>query len=180
MKIKTSALVRRAIMLLDEDMEELDLAQTYGDPGMELRKLASELTEEALTKTFLEADTELIDESKTLDTSYIVANHDGTADIPLPDDWLRPVEIRINGDKCVLHDYRDPIPVTRDLTLPGARLRHIDGRRALHVDGMGRGGISVEYLPRPDTSGATVWIPAGLVNDTARQLADMVKAIITS
>lgn len=86
MKIKTSALVRRAIMLLDEDMEELDLAQTYGDPGMELRKLASELTEEALTKTFLEADTEIIYECKTLDTSYIVANNDGTADIPLPDD----------------------------------------------------------------------------------------------
>lgn len=70
MRVKTSQLVRRAVMLLDEDLEELELSQTYGDPGMEIRRLASELVEEAVTKTLREATPEAIDETMTLDTGH--------------------------------------------------------------------------------------------------------------
>lgn len=181
MKVKTSLLVRRAVMLLDEDLEELELAQTYGDPGMELRRLASDLVEEAVTKTLLEAAPESIDETMTLDTSGARTDSDGRIEVALPDDWLRPVDIRMDGWAKPLHDYRDPQPVTRRLVLPGARMIRRDGRRVLQVIGTAGENrtLHVEYLPRPDSTGATVWIPRSLVNDAARQLAEMVKAVVT-
>ena len=181
MRVKTSQLVRRAVMLLDEDLEELELAQTYGDPGMEIRRLASELVEEAVTKTLREATPEAIDETMTLDTDHARTAREGWLEVDLPDDWLRPVEIRMEGWPKPLHDYRDPQPVTRGLTLPGAGVIRRDGRRVLRVSSSGAVNrkLHVEYLPRPDASGATVWIPRGLVNDAARHLADMVRDVVT-
>lgn len=181
MKVKTSQLVRRAMMLLDEDLEELELAQTFGDPGMELRQLASELVEEAVTKTLTHAAPDSVDETQILDTSRAVTRPDGTVEAELPADWLRPVDIMMEGWDRPLHDYREAQPVTRQLTLPGARILRRDGRRLLAVTPgtAGNGALRVEYLPRPDTTGATVWIPRSLVNAAARQLADMVKAVVT-
>lgn len=181
MKVKTSILVRRAMMLLDEDLEELELAQTFGDPGMELRHLASELLEEAVTKTLTDATPDSIDETMNLDTIHAAELPDGTIETELPADWLRPVDIMMDGWEKPLHDYRDTQAVTRHLVLPGARIIRRNGRRLLTVTPgtAGKGLPRVEYLPRPDTSGATVWIPRSLVNTAARQLADMVKAVVT-
>lgn len=198
MNVRISSLAAQAIMLLNEDVEELDRAQSFGDPGMELRQLAIGLVDDAVTATLLEADTDNIDESLTLDTGGAVRNADGSVDIPLPDDWLRPVEIRMEGWADVLHDYRDPRPVTRNCTLPGARLRRHNGRRILQLTGSGSNAdsvpaISVEYLPSPRTgplwSGDTnrsayrksdiVWLPASLLPAATRRLADMMRTIIS-
>lgn len=198
MNVRISSLAAQAIMLLNEDMEELDRAQSFGDPGMELRRLAIGLVDDAVTATLLEADTDNIDESLTLDTGGAVRNADGSVDIPLPDEWLRPVEIRMEGWADVLHDYRDPQPVTRSLTLPGARLRRHNGRRILQLTGSGSNAdsvpaISVEYLPSPRTgplwsgsgypTGSTdtgsVWIPASLIPAATRRLADMMRTVIS-
>ena len=53
MRIKNTELVRRALMLLDESVEELEAAVSYGDMGMELRRLATELVPEAMRKVML-------------------------------------------------------------------------------------------------------------------------------
>lgn len=199
MRIKSTELVRRALMLLDESVEELEAAVSYGDMGMELRRLATELVPEAMRKVMLEAPWDRIDESLALEGDY--RTEAGIGELTLPEDYLRLVELRMAGWDVGLHDYTGPV-AAGERGWTGRVLRHHPdavrtaeqrgqtagvwpGRtasgRVLRISGISddRPPLVAQYLPAPKDGCAMLWIPSALVYEAAHELARMVRSVIT-
>lgn len=199
MRIKSTELVRRALMLLDESVEELEAAVSYGDMGMELRRLATELVPEAVRKVMLEAPLDQIDESLALEGDY--RTEAGIGELTLPEDYLRLVELRMAGWKEGLHDYTDPVAAGACGWTGRVLRHHPDAVRVGEESGLAAGvwlgrrasgrvlrisGISddrppevAQYLPAPREGMSMLWIPSALIYEAAHELARMVRTVIT-
>ena len=179
MNVPVTWLTRRAVMLLDEDMEEIAAAEVFGDPGMELSRLVGELVPEGASKTMREADFGDIDETLSLCGGKKVMAAASRLEMKVPDDFLRLVEFRMS-------DWREPQAVMHGYSLPGLRLENRPDGRYMIADGTKAGAtvVSAQYLPvaevKDDGHDRTVWIPRSLVNRTARTIATMAREIITT
>lgn len=186
MNVPVTWLTRRAVMLLDEDMEEIVAAEVFGDPGMELSRLVGELVPEGASKTMREADFGDIDETLSLCGGKKVMAAASRLELKVPDDFMRLVEFRMSDWPRSLTDWREPQAVMHGYSLPGLRLENRPDGRYLIADGTKAGAtvVSAQYLPlaevKDDGHDRTVWIPRSLVNRTAWTIATMAREIITT
>lgn len=195
MKVKIPKLVRRAMLLLDEDCEELKSAVVYGDKGVELRRLARQLVPEAARAAIMEADLALIDETQPIDAE-MTYDAQGVGEIKLPDDFLRLVELRMADWAVGLCGYASEMPATRgdmpvlrhhpdsggaEAATPALLLGHGPDGRVIRVFGTASGTAPAvtRYLPQPEVTDGAISIPKALFEPVARKIADMILSITT-
>lgn len=200
MNVRRSVIISRVLRLLDENEEELDRAMVFGDAGSEMRRLVADLLPDAVRKVLAEAPREKIGEAMSL-TGLAHWNGD-ILELRLPADFLRLVDLRLDGWTECLHDFGEPEVIPEPETRGEVLRHHPRGPVAMHVARykpavtccVGAGGRTLRifggvrgadmavatYLPAPDDSADTqsVWIPRSLTGDVAHELADMVKDVI--
>ena len=109
MRAKVDTLVKRVLVRLNENEEELENAVIYGDMGMELRRLAAELLPDAARRVFQTLPVEEISEAKDFSGSYRYTA-EGFGVLEMPADFLRLVEVKMEGWPKALYGWSEDAP----------------------------------------------------------------------
>lgn len=199
MKVSVKELTERALLLLDENYQVAEEMVSFGDPCTELRRLGRALAAGAVRATMLAASFMDIDE--VLDLDIIIRRDGDVAEVTLPGDFLRLVELRMSDWERSLYGMTEPVRKSVE-NRPRQVLRHhlasvgraddaggyspgvmhtvSHGLRKLRIYGS-RDDANVvicTYLPDPGEGAESVWIPRGLVEDAARTLAEQMRKVM--
>lgn len=189
MKIASGELVRQAMVLLNESMEELAEAVDYGDMGMELRQLAAELLPGSAAESMIRAESADINEAMPLEGNYRLVKEDDrtVGEMLLPSDFLRLIEVRMPDWEESQTAFVTPArqrqwlrhhPSMQSLT-PALTLRHSQHGMVMRIHGTQSvtPPITALYLPRPAILNGMIWIPSSLRDDVAHTLAQNIKKV---
>ncbi len=184
MNVSVSEITNAVLMLLDENRALLETRLTYCDPGTDLISLARRLLPEAARLESAEAAPGDISEGLPLADSVATAE--------LPDDFQRLLYLRMSDWSGGLTQTLSPSGASVPLLRATARrrsgrrhrgllLRFAGKGRVLDIYGSSPGAVIAEgsYLPAPDISGDSIFIPASLVERVERRIAASVRGILS-
>ena len=191
MIVSVSEITNAVLMLLDENRALLETRLTYCDPGTDLISLARRLLPEAARLESAEATPGDISEGLPLEAA-VRYDADGVATAELPADFQRLLYLRMSDWNGGLTQTLSPSGTSVPLLRATARrrsghrhrgllLRFAGAGRVLDIYGSSPGAVIAEasYLPAPDISGDSIFIPASLVERVERRIAASVRGILS-